>query len=162
MRTNYMKAVIKVLLILALCGILTGCVVSIDRNDPIVGQWVYENGDNWYIVLENGEMYWVQTNVQGGYFTSVYEKEPGEYESLFSWEKNGSEYCVTYASGGAERDVRLEDDTLIFGDGVQEWYRVARREWLSLDEIYYSTFDIEKKAYISHPLSEIVDDQLLK
>jgi len=146
----------KIALIVLLVCLLTGCA---PRDEAIVGQWVYESGSTRYLFLENGEAFEVGVNCIGEHITTVDVREDGGYASYDSWyKKDGEYYWKTRFGGGIESVVHIDGDTLVFGDNVYEWYRVPEDEWISFDEIYYSTFDEENVAYVQHPLSEFIEE----
>lgn len=134
----------KIVLIVLLVCLLSGCA---PRDEAIVGQWVYENGNHWYLILDNGDVFPIDRNVGEEYITSAPR----------SWYKEDGEYYLKINSDFTET-LHIDGDTLVFGDSIYEWYRVPEDEWISLDEIYYSTFDEENVAYVQHPLSELIEE----
>ena len=119
-----------------------------EAEEPIVGQWVYENGGNWYLFLSNGDAYRISQNTSGEYITSAPTRE--------KWHKeDGKFYWKTEYSEDAD-PVHIDGDTLVFGDNVYEWYRVPDDELIPLNEIYYFTFDEKNMEYVPHALDELV------
>lgn len=159
-----MKKIVKFALVFLLICVLSGCTQEQKEVEPIAGQWVYEDGDYWYLILESGEAFEISVNGKGEYRTGVDVYEPGGYElredgsytPYYSWYKEDGEYYWSTIFGDRVETVHIEGDTLTFGDNSWEWYRVSEDELIPLDEIYYSTFDKENKRYVSHPLSELI------
>lgn len=160
-----MKKVVTALLFVMLLCVFIGCSTA-EADDPMVGQWKYENADYWYLFLANGDAFEISCNVSGDYITTVnvykegtYDvREDGSYTAYDSWYKeNGEYYHKTILGGGRVESIHLDGDTLVFGDSVYEWYRVPKKDMIPLNKIYYFTYDLENVEYVSHPLDELLD-----
>lgn len=160
-----MKKVIKIGLAVLLVCLFVGCATN-KTVDPIVGLWNYESGSTWYLIMENGDAFQINTNGTGQYITNVDVYKPGSYDirsdggytSNYSWYKEDGEYYWKTTFGEPVETVHVNGDTLVFGDDVYEWYRVPDSKLIPLDEIYYFTVDLENMAYVEHPLSELVEN----
>lgn len=155
----------KIVLAVLLICLFTGCGLQEEASDPIVGQWIYESGNYWYLILENGDAFQIGVNGIGEYITGVDVYEPdsyevrkdGSYTPYYSWYKEDGEYYWKTIFGERVEAVHIDGDTLVFGNNVYEWYRVTGEDMIPLDEIYYSTFDKENMAYVQHPLDELIE-----
>ena len=155
----------KVVLVVLLVCLFAGCAFNEETADPIVGQWIYESGNYWYLILENGDAFQIATNGTGQHITSVDVYEAGSYEvrkngsytPYYSWYKEDGKYYWKTTLGERIETVRIDGDTLTFGEDVVEWYRVPEDELIPLNEIYYTTFDKENMAYVQHPLDELIE-----
>lgn len=150
-----MKKSIALVLLLSL--LLSGCNIF-SSEETIVGQWVYENGDRYYIIEADGTIFEVSTNGMGEYITSVWVTEDGGYQTFDKWYKVGEEYHWINPTltndefpNGWDRVVHIDGDTMVIGDNVYEWYRLPKWKWLSKKDIYYFTDDGDDR-----PLSELV------
>ncbi len=159
-----MKKAVNIFLAILLVCLFAGCAPQEETPDPIVGQWVDKNGTQWRIMLANGDAFDVCRNAVGMYITSsvnVYKegtydiREDGGYTSYHTWYKKDGTY---YWKDSHIWTVHIADDTLVFGDSIHEWYRMPEDEWILFDEIYYSTYDEENGAYISHKLSNLIGE----
>lgn len=156
-----MKKILCIMLLFVSVFLLYGC--SQEPEEAIVGQWEYEKGGTYYLILADGTIIEIGINGMDEYIATVLITEEGDYYTGQEWYKVDDEYHWLIPNvtsdefpNGWDRVVHIDGDTMIIGDDVYEWHKLSKSKELSLKDIYYSTYDEENMAYVSHPLSDLI------